>query len=128
MTKLDAQYEDLQKASERLKEALILPSNSTINQDASIQRFEFTFELAWKLMKTVLENEGISTVSPRNVIRESATINLIDEPQKWFEFLESRNLTVNTYKEEVAKKVYQSAKEFASYVDKLIKIIKKDFI
>ena|SRR3989339_1811101 len=119
MTKLVAQYDDLRKAFGRLKEALSLPSKSTINQDASIQRFEFTFELAWKIMKTILEDEGMNAVSPRNVIRQAATINLIDEPQKWLEFLESRNLTVHTYKEEVAKKVYQSAKEFVPYVDKL---------
>lgn len=118
MTKLLALYEDLNKAFKRLKEALALPSESTINQDATIQRFEFTFELSWKLMKTILEDEGIVAVSPRNVIRQAATINLIDEPQKWLEFLESRNMTVHTYKEEVAQKVYQSAKEFISYVDK----------
>ncbi len=119
MTKILAQYEDLKKAFERLKEALILPSEITINQDATIQRFEFTFELSWKLMKTILEEEGLTAVSPRNVIRQGATIGLIDEPQKWFEFLENRNLTVHTYKEEVAQKVYQSAKEFIPYVDKL---------
>jgi len=48
---------------------VILPSDVTINQDATIQRFEFTFELAWKLMKTILEEEGIKVVSPKNVIR-----------------------------------------------------------
>ena len=38
--------------------------------DATIQRFEFCFELAWKLMKTVLEYEGIDVNSPRSCIRE----------------------------------------------------------
>ena len=37
--------------------------------DATIQRFEFCFELAWKLMKTVLEYEGIDVNSPRSCIR-----------------------------------------------------------
>ena len=120
MTKLQAQYRDLQKALERLKEALLLPSDVTINQDATIQRFEFTFELAWKLMKTIIEIEGLEAVSPKSVIREGATVGLIEEPKKWFEFLENRNLSVHTYKEEIAQKVYQSAKEFIPFVDKLI--------
>jgi len=120
MTKIQSQYEDLQKAFGRLKEAVILPSDVTINQDATIQRFEFTFELAWKLMKTILEEEGIKVVSPKNVIREGATIGLIDDPQKWFVFLENKNLSVHTYKEEIAQKVYKSAKEFISFADKLI--------
>ena len=38
--------------------------------DATIQRFEFCFELAWKLMKAVLEYEGIEANSPRSCIRE----------------------------------------------------------
>ncbi len=120
MNKLQAQYEDLQKAFGRLKEAVILPANVTINQDATIQRFEFTFELAWKLMKTIIEIEGLTAVSPKNVIRQGATIDLIDDPQKWFKFLENRNLSAHTYKEETARKVYQSAKEFIPFVDKLI--------
>ena len=99
---------------------MILPSDVTINQDATIQRFEFTFELAWKLMKTILEEEGIKVVSPKNVIREGATIGLIDDPQKWFVFLKNKNLSVHTYKEEIAQKVYKSAKEFISFADKLI--------
>lgn len=41
--------------------------------DATIQRFEFCFELAWKLMKTVLEYEGIEANSPRSCIREGGT-------------------------------------------------------
>lgn len=127
MTKTQAQYDSLQKAFQRLKEAVILPSEITINQDATIQRFEFTFELAWKLMKTILETEGLEAISPKNVIREGATIGLIDDPQKWFAFLENRNLSVHTYKEEIAKKVYQSAKEFIPFVDRLI-LKAKDYL
>ena len=127
MTKLQAQYGDLQKAFERLKEAILLPSDVTINQDATIQRFEFTFELAWKLMKTIIEIEGLTAASPKSVIREGAVVGLIEEPKKWFEFLENRNLSVHTYKEEIAKKVYQAAKEFIPFVDKLI-LKAKDYL
>ncbi len=127
MTKLQAQCEDLQKALGRLKEAAVLPGEVTIHQDATIQRFEFTFEIAWKLMKTIVELEGLSVASPRNAIRQAATVGIIDNPSMWLEFLGNRNLTVHTYKEEVAQKVYQSAKQFIPHVEKLL-ISVKDYL
>ena len=104
MTKLQAQYGDLQKAFGRLKEAIILPRDVTINQDATIQRFEFTFELAWKLMQSIVVENNVNIYGVKTVIREAAKLDLIDDPTKWFEFLENRNLSVHTYKEEIAQK------------------------
>ena len=125
MTKLEAQYSDLIKALERLKEATALPADIAINQDATIQRFEFTFEISWKIMQTVV-NENIKNVyGPKNVIREAAKLGLIDDPEKWFYFLEERNLTVHTYKEKLARQVYKSAKEFILYAEKLLKSVKE---
>ncbi|MEK9178970.1 MAG: HI0074 family nucleotidyltransferase substrate-binding subunit, partial [Patescibacteria group bacterium] len=118
--KSHAQYEDLHKALERLKEAATLPSEVTVNQDATIQRFEFTFELSWKLMKSIVELDGLVAESPRSAFRQAAVLGLIDNPVTWFEFLDGRNLTVHTYKEEIALKVYKSAKEFIPYVEKLL--------
>lgn len=124
MSKIDAQYEDLKKALKRLKEAACLPGNNSINQDATIQRFEFTFELSWKLMQTIV-NENIKEIyGPKQIIREAAKLNLITDPSKWFTFLEHRNLTVHTYHEEVAKKVYASAKKFIPYAEELLKQMK----
>ena len=120
MTKIQAQYEDLQKAFGRLKEAVILPSDVTINQDSTIQRFEFTFELAWKLMQSIEVENNINVYGVKTIIREAAKLGLIDDPVKWFDFLKDRNLSIHTYKEELAQKVYQSAKEFIPFVDKLI--------
>lgn len=124
MTKLQAQYNDLQKALGRLKEAATLPGEVTIHQDATIQRFEFTFEAAWKLMQSIEKENDINMYGVKTIIREAAKLDLIDDPQKWFEFLDNRNLTVHTYKEETAQKVYQSAKEFIPYVEKLLGFVK----
>lgn len=115
---------DLEKALYRLVEASVQPP-TVFNQDSTIQRFEFTFEAAWKLMKTIAELEGLDAPSPKRAIRQSAVLELISAPAKWFEFLENRNLTVHTYKEEVAQMVYKAAKEFIPYAQKLIVNIKK---
>lgn len=50
---------DYQKALFRLKEALEQDISNSLLYDAVIQRFEFTYELAWKLLKAYLELEGI---------------------------------------------------------------------
>jgi len=120
MTKLQAIYKDLQKAFGRLEETLTWKPTIP-NQDATIQRFEFTFELAWKLMNIILRENGIEAYGPKNTFREAAKLRLIDNPKIWFDFLKQRNLTVHTYKEEIARKVYKKAKEFIPYVKNLIK-------
>lgn len=71
-------------------------------------------------MKTITELEGLDAPSPKRAIRQSAVLELINDPEKWFEFLDNRNLSVHTYKEEIAKKVYLAAKEFIPFVNKLI--------
>ena len=55
-------YEDFKNALGRLKEALEEDaSRSSIVVDGTIKRFEFTFELAWKLVQLILEYNSIQT-------------------------------------------------------------------
>lgn len=120
MTKTHALLLDLKNASGRLKEATGL-SVTPINQDATIRRFEFSFELSWKLMQSILAENGIEAYGPKNAIRESAKLGLIDNPQRWLEFLKARNLTTHTYKEELAKQVYKEAKVFVKTLEEFVK-------
>lgn len=79
--------------------------------DATIQRFEFCFELAWKLMKAVLEYEGIVANSPRSCIREGWKQRLISNAEAWLEMMEKRKLSSHTYDENVAREIYHDVKE-----------------
>jgi len=81
MGKLKSQLEDLSKALQRLKEATEL-ENNPIHQDASIQRFEFTFELAWKVLREIEKQEGLQVASPRDAIRKAADIGLIENQRR----------------------------------------------
>jgi nucleotidyltransferase substrate binding protein (TIGR01987 family) len=119
MTKLQAQYSDLKKALKKLEQALA-QKETEMNRDASIQRFEFTFEMSWKLMQSIAKNNNINLYGVKSVIREAAKLNLITEPLIWFEFLEKRNLTAHTYKKELAKEIYQAIKKFPNLVHALI--------
>lgn len=124
MTKIQSITSDLTNANLRLAEALNAEPTD-LNQDATIQRFEFTFELSWKLMQEVLTNNLRKTRGVKDVIRQAVDMALIDNIEKWFKFLECRNLTVHTYKLEIARSIYTQIKDFPAEVDKLLENSKK---
>lgn len=103
---------DYNLAAQKLSAALAKnPADDDMYLDATIQRFEFTFELAWKFIKAILEYEGIEANSPRSSIREGFKANIIENPAKWFDMLEKKNLSTHTYDEETAEEIYKSIKE-----------------
>ena len=105
-------WEDYHKALHRLEIALTKTlDEDDLYLDATIQRFEFTFELAWKLMKAVLEYEGIEATSPRSSIREAWKQHLIGDAEKWLDMQVKRNLSSHTYNEETAQDIYLHIKE-----------------
>ena len=125
MTKAISLQEDLVKANFKLEEALSAEVTE-LNQDATIQRFEFTFEIAWKLMNTILKENGIEAYGIKTTIREATNFGLIEDPLQWFNFLESRNLSTHTYDSEEARKIYEDLKDFPPLVKNLLDKI-KDF-
>lgn len=122
MTKLQSLIEDLRKAHQRLREAT-KAKPTRMNKDATIQRFEFAFELAWKTIQEYIRDQGFDCKSPKNCIREGARLEIIDNPEIWFKFLDYRNLISHTYNEKTADKIYKEAVKFPKEVDKLLKKI-----
>jgi nucleotidyltransferase substrate binding protein (TIGR01987 family) len=103
----------LEKALASLQQALAQPKNE-FTRDATIQRFEYTFELCWKMLKRHLKQEAGSTeYALKDVFREAARLGLINKVESWFDYLEARNLTSHTYNEETAETTYNVAKQFA---------------
>jgi len=120
MTKLESLIKDLKKANQRLKEATEAKP-TRMNKDATIQRFEFTFELSWKTIQEYIKDQGFDCNSPKNCIREGGRLEIINNPEDWFEFLEARNLIAHTYNEKLANKVYRKASKFPQEIDDLLK-------
>ena len=111
MSKLENKWEAFQTALHRLKEAIDMyeDDNNPVLLDGTIQRFEFTVELAWKLIKEYLESEKFGEFnSPKAVIKEAYKIQIIEEGEKWIEMLDDRNLTSHTYDEIIAKEIYNN--------------------
>ncbi len=78
--------------------------------DGTIQRFEFTFEIAWKLMREILVDRGVSGNSPKMTIKESFREKFFKDGDGWIKMLEDRNLTSHTYKQDLAKEIYERIK------------------
>lgn len=98
---------DFLRALERLDEALAQPEDAFI-RDALIQRFEFTFELAWKAMQRFLQAQGLAAGTPRQTLRLAPRAGLLvgdDEVAAWLEMLDDRNLTSHTYREALAAEI-----------------------
>jgi nucleotidyltransferase substrate binding protein (TIGR01987 family) len=98
-----------QRALATLDEAVNMPF-SVIVRDASIQRFEYSFESLWKLLKTYLaQHEGIICNSPKRCFREALQVGLlsVEETETCLVMADDRNLTSHTYIEAVAEAIYR---------------------
>lgn len=96
-------------------------------RDACIQRFEYTFELAWKLLKRRLEmdlpNSGeVDRMSYRALFRTAAEQGLIeaDAVTAWFIYRDKRNLSSHTYNAETAREVHAHLPRFAAHAHVLL--------
>jgi nucleotidyltransferase substrate binding protein (TIGR01987 family) len=112
--------EEFTKATRRLGEALAQEKNEFL-RDSVIQRFEFCIELSWKTSRKVM---GTNTSAPKQVIREMAQNNLIDDVDIWLRAIDERNLSSHTYNEDLAEKVYKFIEEFYPFLEKLVSNLK----
>lgn len=72
-----------------------------------IQSFEFTHELAWKVIKDYAEFQGNNSISgSRDAAREGFSMGLISNGEVWMEMIYSRNATSHTYNEDIAEGIY----------------------
>ncbi len=62
--RLEQRKAQFTKALNRLKDACDQKENEFI-RDAVIRRFEFCFELAWKMLRARLLRDGVEAASPR---------------------------------------------------------------
>lgn len=93
-------FANFERAFTLLKEGVSLGSNvPNIQKEGVIKRFEYTYELAWKVLKDYMEYGGIETNLPREVIKQAFANELIKDGKVWFDMLEKRNLIFNNYDE-----------------------------
>jgi nucleotidyltransferase substrate binding protein (TIGR01987 family) len=102
---MNERIESFGEALQRLEEAL-REEETDLVRDASIQRFEFCVELAWKSLQKYLESEKILCQSPKSCLKEAFQLGLVEDDSLWMQMLDDRNLTVHTYKQQLAKEIF----------------------
>lgn len=127
MKRFEERKQDLAKATERLKEALN-EEETEIAIDGTLHRFEFTFELAWKTMKDLMEYNGIIelTGSPREVLKNAFQNGIIEDGETWINMMLARNSLSHLYDEEASRKIYKDIKEkYIVLIEKLNEVLEK---
>ncbi|MFT5206305.1 MAG: nucleotidyltransferase substrate binding protein (TIGR01987 family) [Candidatus Omnitrophota bacterium] len=97
--------------------------DADILRDATIKRFEFTYELCWKSCKIYLNYKGIDAFNPRDVFENTFKQGLFKstEEQALLGMLRDRSLMSHVYKESLANEVAKRIQE--TYIQTLQKVL-----
>jgi nucleotidyltransferase substrate binding protein (TIGR01987 family) len=121
----EQRFSNYTKALSKLSEAIAFTKKETRNKDVSIdsedaevvlkeivkegliQRFEYTYETAWNVMKDYALYQGNSEVGgSRDAIRYAFSAKLISNGDLWMDMIKSRIKTTHIYNEETANEIY----------------------
>jgi len=121
----EQRYSNFLKALSKLTRAVEYIKNNMLDQDDTdaqselgdvldemlknglIQRFEYTHELAWNVMKDYAAYQGnVNVGGSRDATREAFQLQLISDGKVWMDMIGSRNKTSHTYNEETADEIY----------------------
>jgi nucleotidyltransferase substrate binding protein (TIGR01987 family) len=127
-------FQNYIKAFSLLDEAVELSKREALNElekQGLIQRFEFTHELAWNVMKDYFIYQGnMSITGSRDATREAFSKGLIADGEGWMEMIKSRNQSSHTYNEQIAEEMIASIigkyhvlfAEFKMKMDSLLRV------
>lgn len=110
-------FANYQKALKKLIEGIGLLDGEPLEQDLKdivneglIQRFEFTHELAWNVMKDYATFQGANEIrGSRDAIRYALRQDLISD-SLWMETINARNLTSHDYNQDTANDIADKIK------------------
>jgi nucleotidyltransferase substrate binding protein (TIGR01987 family) len=97
---------DFEKALGKLQQGLE-QAEDELDRDGVIQRFEFTYEQAWKTLRIWLSYKDIDVRNAKDALKEALTQGLIEDGNLWSRLHESRNLTSHTYDEKSAARIFE---------------------
>ena len=102
-------YESLQKSLANLQLSRGHDKDAPFVLPATVQNYNLTFDLAWKVMKELVTQEfgltDFATGSPRETLKSAFSVNLIND-DKWMDMLRVRNTLAHDYDGQVALKYY----------------------
>ena len=102
----EQRFANFKKALAQLKKFVEKGQLNELEEQGAIQAFEYTYELAWNVMKDFLEHQGQTDIyGSRDAIRKAFQLGLIQDGEKWMDAYVSRTKTSHTYNEETAREV-----------------------
>lgn len=108
-------FSNYKKGLAKLTEAIEIVKSShpdkvqEIIKEGLIQRFEYTHELAWNVMRDFMLWQGNTEIyGSRDATREAFSLGLIEDGHHWMKMIDSRNKTSHTYNEETANEIYEA--------------------
>ncbi len=127
-------YKKLCIAAEKLQNVVTNQDEDTIElmREGLIQRFEYTHELAWNVMKDYETYQGYTDIrGSRDAIRKALATGIIDDPT-WMATIADRNLTSYNYDESTAAEIQQTIlidyiPLFRQLLEKMIELAKITF-
>jgi nucleotidyltransferase substrate binding protein (TIGR01987 family) len=114
MARVDQRIATAHKALTTLEELATEPPGNIV-RDATIQRFEYTFEAVWKAAQAVLlERYGVELASPKPVVRGCFENGLLaeEEARLALAMVDHRNLTSHTYNETLADEIFAAIPDY----------------
>jgi nucleotidyltransferase substrate binding protein (TIGR01987 family) len=126
MEQLSDKLQSCERALNTLDEILAM-SFSIVVRDASIQRFEYSFEALWRLLKAYLkEYEGVICNSPKQCFREGFRVGVlsVEGTETCLLMTDDRNLTSRTYIEAIAAAIYSKLPSYLLVMNTLLATIR----
>lgn len=94
------------RALRQLEKFIAKGELNELEEQGLIQAFEYTFELAWNVIKDYFELQGDTGIlGSRDAFRLAFRRGLIEHGDVWMSMIKSRALTSHTYNEEIAQQV-----------------------
>jgi len=131
---MSLKIEFLSSAIARLEESVALYESDTDNlvvRDGVVQRFEFTYELAYRMLRRALQRdmgsaEVVEQMTFAEVVRSGWSKSLLrEELPVWRDFRKKRNLTSHTYNQANAEAVYAVVPRFLAEAKFLLSQLEK---
>ncbi|MDQ6989633.1 MAG: nucleotidyltransferase substrate binding protein [Mariprofundaceae bacterium] len=107
-------FDNFCRALNQLTKFMQQESLNELEEQGLIKAFEYNFELGWKVLKDLLEYQGITgLIGSRDAIREAFKQGLLADEvlaQVWMEMIKSRNLAAHAYDEAKMQEIVTATK------------------
>ncbi|MEL7225523.1 MAG: nucleotidyltransferase substrate binding protein [Cyanobacteria bacterium P01_D01_bin.36] len=106
-------FDSYQKALAMLSKFINKGELNELEEQGLIQAFEYTHELAWKLMRAFLkfQDPQETIYGSKDATRKAFNLALIADGDEWMDMIKDRNRTSHTYNQQVARDIGSSVRK-----------------